>query len=566
MKRKALALTVIWALLVSAVAVAVLVNLTGKNSTSLRVSAQSIEPEVIHKQITIMPDGSFVMDYLCDNGTYVYDTHPDVPISRSIFGDYYTFTGDVYGRLVIEKDNIVVDGAGYKLQVQGAGGFAISAGSRDINRNPEFVGTNNLVITNMEIVEFGYGIELAGTNNIISKVNLTEGHSGGKAIWDSGSKNVIRDCRIFANDGSGIYVAGSGAIITGNYIADNSGVGIEFPSSAGELRNNVLLNNRRAFDFDTFPSTSNIIDASNTVDGKPVCCWINEQDKTVPADAGYVVLYNCTKITVENLQVYNNSASASYNSNGISLFSTTNSIVKNNQLPVGAGISIVSSQTILVTGNYVGSGGVTLTSTRNSTVTNNTVTAEGIKLSGSADIRVSENMITKCVAGIIVSTSSSNRIIKNQISDCNVGISVFSSNDNSFSQNNLISNQKHVSEQHYALQWPLDQYYESVNNEWDGNYWRGYNGTDQNRDGVGDTPYVIDDNNQDNYPLMNPFSTPSTPRLIENPSTPTPTPDDTNTTTENTELSLILLAAIVVAAIAVVTVSSLRYIKKRRCK
>jgi parallel beta-helix repeat protein len=66
-------------------------------------------------------------------------------------------------------------------------------------------------------------------------------------------------------------------------------------------------------------------------------------------------------------------------------------------------------------------------------------------------------------------------------------------------------------------------YYSS--NNWDdgypsgGNYWSDYNGTDlysgpyQNEtgsDGIGDTPYVIDANNQDNYPLLQPAN------LVEN--------------------------------------------------
>jgi len=43
-------------------------------------------------------------------------------------------------------------------------------------------------------------------------------------------------------------------------------------------------------------------------------------------------------------------------------------------------------------------------------------------------------------------------------------------------------------------------------NGWDngeqGNYWSRYRGTDLNKDGIGDTPHVIDEVNVDNYPLM----------------------------------------------------------------
>jgi hypothetical protein len=57
-------------------------------------------------------------------------------------------------------------------------------------------------------------------------------------------------------------------------------------------------------------------------------------------------------------------------------------------------------------------------------------------------------------------------------------------------------------------------------NVWDdgypsgGNYWSDYKGIDvksgpnqdqPRSDGIGDTPYVIDANNQDRYPLMNPY-------------------------------------------------------------
>jgi hypothetical protein len=46
-------------------------------------------------------------------------------------------------------------------------------------------------------------------------------------------------------------------------------------------------------------------------------------------------------------------------------------------------------------------------------------------------------------------------------------------------------------------------------NYWDngqqGNFWSDYKAIDSNNDGKGDVPYIIDEENQDNYPLMAPY-------------------------------------------------------------
>jgi len=56
----------------------------------------------------------------------------------------------------------------------------------------------------------------------------------------------------------------------------------------------------------------------------------------------------------------------------------------------------------------------------------------------------------------------------------------------------------------------VNNYYST--NVWDngyssgGNYWSDYTGQDSDGDGVGDTPYVIDAENKDNYPFINPWA------------------------------------------------------------
>jgi len=135
----------------------------------------------------------------------------------------------------------------------------------------------------------------------------------------------------------------------------------------------------------------------------------------------------------------------------------------------------------------------------NNTVSENIITSNwysGVYLSLTNGNTITRNNITQHLVGIYLYgfLSTRNNISGNTIANNGEGAHVFQSSDNIFYHNNFISNTKQV-------------YFDvSLVNLWDngaeGNYWSDYDGKDTEGNGIGDTPYVIDAKNQDNYPLM----------------------------------------------------------------
>lgn len=112
--------------------------------------------------------------------------------------------------------------------------------------------------------------------------------------------------------------------------------------------------------------------------------------------------------------------------------------------------------------------------------------------------------------GLIIQGSWNNTITQNTFANNEIGIlDIYSLNGNNPMPNksfNLIYRNNFM---YNSLQVGL--YYDpngfcNVTDLWDnrtiGNYWSDYNGVDQNADGIGDTPYVISQNNIDRFPLM----------------------------------------------------------------
>ncbi len=202
-----------------------------------------------------------------------------------------------YGVDVEGSDDTVVQG---NTVFQCWGGIYLSFGSQ------------RTVINDNYILNGAGGIGLDASshniiiNNRIEHCNLS-GIFFGEALWTGSNFNTVTNNTIsFSTQGDGLLIYGS----TGN-----------------NLSGNTMMNNLYNFGVDGEELSDFIhsINTSNTVDGRPIYYWIDEQSNTVPLDAGYVGLVNSTSIIVENL-------SLTSNRQGVLLAFTSDSNVSRNNI------------------------------------------------------------------------------------------------------------------------------------------------------------------------------------------------------------------------------------------
>ncbi|MEM3701083.1 MAG: NosD domain-containing protein [Candidatus Bathyarchaeia archaeon] len=234
-----------------------------------------------------------------------------------------------------------------------------------------------------------------------------------------------------------------------------------------------------------------LLGLSLTVNIKPVKAWsgtitINEDGTISPSDAPIITSDNVTYTLTDNI---------TSSGDGID-------VERNNIVIDGAGYTIE--------GVGDGAAGIALIEMENITVKNVIITRfeYGIWLEGAVNCTIIGNtLINNTENGMeIWYESTNNRIIGNNIIDNNwTGIDIgLGSSGNIFYHNNFIGNQKHVESDESVNFWSGDYPLE-------GNYWDDYDGEDSDEDGIGDTPYSLPEGNVDDYPLMGPFRSFSTP-------------------------------------------------------
>jgi parallel beta-helix repeat protein len=186
------------------------------------------------------------------------------------------------------------------------------------------------------------------------------------------------------------------------------------------------------------------------------------------------------------------------NENGIALDGISNTTVKNLKLfSFNIGIVVMGSDNNKILENTITDNfrGLDLTSSENNSVSGNYITNnnDGIALENIYNNIVKNVITNNSDVGIFLNGAGYNNIIGNNITNNKRGIVVSLCYDNVIYHNNFVNNVNHVETDDSIDVWDDGE---------EGNYWDNYTGLDSDEDGVGDTPYIIDENNRDNYPLV----------------------------------------------------------------
>jgi hypothetical protein len=179
-------------------------------------SLVNVKSALAQGTIYIRPDGSV------DPST--------APIRR--FGDLYTFTGDIFDSIVIQRDGVTIDGDGYRLQGSGAG------------TGIDLRGRISVTVKNTYITGFHTGIFVYDAARFNSIVDNTMAHNTVAVDLDGlVSSSVIVSNVIANNSGYSVYLHDVGDIdIWGNTITGNAG-GISVLFGRGDFSGNTFTNN-----------------------------------------------------------------------------------------------------------------------------------------------------------------------------------------------------------------------------------------------------------------------------------------------------------------------------------
>lgn len=235
------------------------------------------------------------------------------------------------------------------------------------------------------------------------------------------------------------------------------------------------------------------IDANETLDGH-----------TIMVDAGvyyeHLMVHKAVSLVGEN----STETFVDGNGTGTVVYITADNVkisgftVQNGGNVTGcSGIHVADSVGVNISRNIIRNNlrGIFVMDSSNTVLSGNEVSNSeyGIRLYYSSNnvllgVKVSNNS-----RGIYFGYSDNNVLSGTVISDNEEGIRMFVSSRNAIFHNNFVNDTKPVVSVDSVNSW---------DNGVEGNYWSGYEGMDEDQDGIGDTPFIINENNTDYFPLM----------------------------------------------------------------
>ncbi|UCB60575.1 MAG: right-handed parallel beta-helix repeat-containing protein [Candidatus Bathyarchaeota archaeon] len=257
------------------------------------------------------------------------------------------------------------------------------------------------------------------------------------------------------------------------------------------------------------------IDESNTVEAKPVYYWVNQKNRQIPPDAGYVAIVNSSNIIVKDLHL-------AKNAHGVLLAHANNCRVENVSLQHNVrGIQVVISDNNTFQDNTISDcaeAGIVFTACQNNTIFNNHIERNewAVWFSFSPQLikrRTTRNLVNRnCIQnnriGIFLSESHNNTVINNIISENGIGFQLSNSNNNSVYHNNFLNNTLQVATFGSNLHNMWDNSYPSGGNQWSDysevDVKSGHHQNEPHSDGLGDVPYLLYGSVYDRYPLSPP--------------------------------------------------------------
>jgi len=237
----------------------------------------------------------------------------------NVGNSYYTFTADVYGSIVIERDNIVVDGAGHVLQGTGRRGidlsYRISVTVKNIRISTWAVGIyldyssyNMIVGNNIAHVGDGIDVHYSSYNTIVENVMTDVG--AGIYLWERSNYNIVSKNDITDTTwGIYLYESSSNTLYANHVTTYNQGIQIEYSSHNTVSKNDITTN---YLGVNLYESSSNTVVGNTIANSEVGVYFYHSFDNTLSGnnivnnDWGIVLMSWWREPSSDNLIYHNN--------------------------------------------------------------------------------------------------------------------------------------------------------------------------------------------------------------------------------------------------------------------